>query len=81
MSKLHGMDEARFSLLVTDAAQGKGLGKEVLRRLVEMSREEKLHRIEVFVTADNVVMRKLCEELGFHVVPDGDDKIKLEISF
>ncbi len=81
MSKLHGMDEARFSILVTDAAQGKGLGKGLLHRLIQMSKEEKLRRIEALVTADNTVMRKLCEELNFHVVPDGDNKIRLEISF
>jgi acetyltransferase len=79
MSKLHGMNEARFSILVTDASQGKGLGKEVLRRLVEMSKAEKLDRIEALVTIDNLIMRRLCEEQGFQVVPDGDDKVKLEL--
>ncbi len=81
LSKLHGMDEARFSILVTDASQGKGLGKGLLHRLIQMSKEEKLRRIEALVTADNTVMRKLSEELNFHVVPDGDDKIRLELSF
>jgi acetyltransferase len=81
MSKLHGMDEARFSILVTDAAQGRGLGKEMLHRLIQVSKDEKLHRIEAVMTADNLIMQKLCEELGFHVVPDIDDKIKLEMSF
>ncbi len=81
MSKLHGLDEARFSILVTDAAQGKGLGKEMLKRLIQVSKDEHLRRLEAIMTSDNVVMQKLCEQLGFHTIPVGEDKIKLEMSF
>jgi acetyltransferase len=81
MSKLHGLDEARFSILVTDAAQGMGLGKEMLRRLIQVSKDEKLRRLEAIVTADNDVFKKLCQELGFQIGPDSDGKIKLEMSF
>jgi acetyltransferase len=63
LSKLHGTDEAEFAILITDKAQGRGLGKELLRRLLQIGRAEKLHRITGHILADNVDMQRICKKL------------------
>src|SRR6185369_10080877 len=40
LTRLHSGDAAEFAVLVTDGAQGLGLGTELLRRLVEIGRIE-----------------------------------------
>ena len=45
LSKLHGTNEAEFAVLVSDEWQGQGLGTELVRRLIEVGREEKLGKI------------------------------------
>ncbi len=42
LSKPHQTAEAEFAMLVSDAFQGRGLGGELLRRLVQIGRDEKL---------------------------------------
>jgi acetyltransferase len=66
MSKLHGRDEeARFSILISDHYQGKGLGKELLTRIIKIGRDEKIKRIIALVSPENESMKKLCEAVGF----------------
>ena len=81
LSKMHGLNEARFSVLISDLAQGKGLGKEMLRRLLDIARQEKLGRIEALITPDNEVMKHICGELGFHLIPVTEENlIKVELN-
>ena len=81
LSKMHGLNEARFSVLISDLAQGKGLGKEMLRRLLDIARQEKLARIEALITPDNEVMKHICGELGFHLIPVTEENlIKVELN-
>src|SRR5579859_1826295 len=74
LTKLHGMDEAEFALLIADKSQGKGLGKELLRRLLDYGRDEKLRRINGLILADNVNMQRICEKLGFKLSMGSDPK-------
>jgi acetyltransferase len=46
-SKAHLLNEAELALLVTDEYQGRGLGGELARRLIEIARFEKLERVTV----------------------------------
>jgi acetyltransferase len=80
LSKIHSLDEARFSILVSDNCQGMGLGRELLRRLIDVAREEKICRIEAIITPDNEVMRKITSELGFTLSPNSDgEMVKAEL--
>jgi acetyltransferase len=72
LSKSHAHNEAEFSLLVSDRFQGRGLGTELLRRLLEVGREEKLDRITAEILPDNQVMQHLCKKLGFSLTPEMD---------
>lgn len=75
LNKVHGTNEARFSVLISDAYQNMGLGGELLRRAVDVARGEGLQAISATVTADNQPMRKLFEKQGFKIHPDTNDKL------
>jgi acetyltransferase len=65
LSRVHGRDEAEFALLVSDRFQGRGLGTELLRRLLAVGREERLRRIVGYIAADNQPMLALARQVGF----------------
>jgi acetyltransferase len=62
-----------FSILVADRWQRRGLGRELLRRLVGIARDEGLQRIWADMLAVNVGMRRLAESLGFRVTGELTD--------
>jgi acetyltransferase len=68
--KKPGTDEAEFALLVSDRVQRSGLGTELLRRLLQVGRDEKLRRITADILPQNTVMQRLCEKLGFRLEHD-----------
>jgi acetyltransferase len=80
MSKLHGANAARFSVLISDVCQGMGVGSELLRRMIDVARQEKLERLEAIMTADNQVMRNMCEKLGFAIVEEKSGMVKAELN-
>jgi acetyltransferase len=66
LSKLRGRnEEARFTMLVSDKYQGRGLGKELLARIVKIGRDEKIKRIIALMSPDNESMKRLCRQVGF----------------
>ncbi len=67
LSKLPGTADAEFALLINDTHQGRGLGTELLRRLLAIARVEKVARVTAEILADNHDMRRVCEKLGFHL--------------
>ncbi|MBE9098451.1 bifunctional acetate--CoA ligase family protein/GNAT family N-acetyltransferase [Vacuolonema iberomarrocanum] len=82
LSKLHGVPEAEFALLVTDAFQGQGLGTELLQRLVQIGRDEGLTAIHAEILAENKAMQRVCEKVGFvlHRHPDEvDATLRLDV--
>jgi acetyltransferase len=76
MSRLHGSDTARFSILITDRYQGLGLGKELVRRLIKVGRDEKLTHMEALITADNTVFQNTVKSLGFKLEPAENNLVK-----
>ncbi|HEX7516649.1 MAG TPA: bifunctional acetate--CoA ligase family protein/GNAT family N-acetyltransferase [Chthoniobacterales bacterium] len=78
--KAHGRDEAEFTLLIADQWQGKGLGTQLLRLLVQIGRNENLRRITGRILRENVTMKRVSEEIGFDLQfddVDGDWKAEL----
>jgi acetyltransferase len=72
LSKLHGVNEAEFSMLVSDLFGRHGLGTELLRRLLQVGRDEKLERVKADILFENRAMQRICEKVGFrlHRAPD-----------
>ena len=75
MSKLHGMNEARFSILISDQSQGLGIGSELVRRIVDVAKGERLRRLIAIVTPDNQPMQHIFQKLGFRLEPTSDGKM------
>jgi acetyltransferase len=73
--KLHGRDEAEFALIVSDRCQGQGLGTELLRRLLEIARDQKIRRVTADILAENNVMQEVCEALGFRLQQPVADRV------
>jgi len=66
LSKLRGTNEdARFTMLVSDNYQGQGLGKELMKRIIQIGRNEKIKNIIAMMSPDNLVMKELCRSVGF----------------
>jgi acetyltransferase len=73
--RLYGKDEAEFSLLVRDAFQRRGLGTEILRRLIAIGRDEQVHCISAVVLPQNRGMLRICDRLGFHTQYEKSDRL------
>jgi acetyltransferase len=71
--KEHGSNEAEFAILISDPWQGKGLGSELLRLLVQIGRKERLQRIIGHISAENITMKTVSEEVGFDLHFDEGD--------
>ncbi len=59
-------NEAEFALLISDELQSRGLGTELLRRLIEIGRTENVARIVGYILSNNSPMLHACRHLGFH---------------
>jgi acetyltransferase len=64
--------QAEVAVLIADRCQNVGLGTELLARLIDIARAEKLERIVAHTLAENAAMRGLGEHFGFRVVPGSD---------
>jgi acetyltransferase len=80
--KIHGTREGEFAILVSDNWHHRGLGVELLKRLVNIGREEKLARIFGDILPENRDMLRVCEKLGFrsrHSAQDGVVRADIEL--
>jgi L-amino acid N-acyltransferase YncA len=64
---------AEISVAVADAWQHQGLGKALLRRLIEHARAHGVRRLYSMDAASNQAMRRLAHDVGFSEQPDPDD--------
>ena len=74
--------DAELAVLITDEYQGRGLGLELSRRLVEVARAEKIERVIAEILPENIHMQRVCRELGFRMqlLPDGGVHAVYEIA-
>jgi acetyltransferase len=72
MNKLHGKNEAEVAALVSDEYQKGGLGHELLRRIVQVAREEKVSVVSAEMLQDNTAMQAVFRRLGFRIMPGED---------
>jgi acetyltransferase len=70
-----GGGEAEVAVLVSDRYQRHGLGSELLRRLIQVARDEKLHEIVANILPENLGMRTLANHFGFKIRPSKDPTI------
>jgi acetyltransferase len=79
--RLGGSGSAEFSLIVADDEQGHGLGREMVRQLIDVARSEGLVRLVAEILASNGGMVRICEELAFRLTAeDGGETIEAELA-
>lgn len=65
LSKLQDPKIAEVALLVSDKFQGCGLGSELLRRLIESAKAQRITEIVGEMLRDNTKMQRLLKKFGF----------------
>ncbi len=78
LSKLRRRKDAEFAILISDQYQGHGLGTELLRRLVQVARDEKMDRVIGFIASENTAMLRVCKKLGFQLRRPPLDETEVE---
>ncbi len=72
LTQTPGGREAEFAVVVADQYQHCGLGSELLGRLIQVARDEKLERIMMTILPENMAMRALGARYGFEAVKSTD---------
>jgi acetyltransferase len=81
MTKIPGTEDAQFAILVADTFQRRGLGAELLRRLMAVAKEEKIRHLQAEFLVENSATRRMCEKLGFRLEKAPDKgMVKAEIA-
>ncbi len=73
LTKTIGERDAEVAVLVSDAKQGQGIGTELLGRLIEVARGEKLDRVIANILPENLGMRSLANRFAFIATPSEED--------
>jgi acetyltransferase len=73
--------EAEFAIVLADDWQRRGLGTELLRRLIACARQQGVVRIAGMTLSTNTAMRSLAKRLGFRArkSPDSASLVLLEL--
>jgi acetyltransferase len=79
LTKVFDEREGEVAVLVSDAHQNQGLGTELLRRVIEVGRAEKLDRIVANILPENMAMRSLADHFAFAPRPTDDPSLLVGI--
>jgi acetyltransferase len=77
--KQPGTKEAEFAIVVADRRQRQGLGHELLRRLIEIAREEKLEAVFGHILMENTGMAETCRRLGFTIAAEDSETLQARL--
>jgi acetyltransferase len=69
-----GSDSAEFAILLRSRLKGRGLGWLLMKHMIAYARDKGLAHVRGQVLAENSSMLTMCEELGFHVRDDPDER-------
>ncbi len=75
MSKVHGTNSAEVAVLVRDQFQRQGLGLELVRRLIQIARQERLSSLMAYMLQENTEMQALLRKVGFHLAMSDDPSV------
>lgn len=67
LNRMHARNEAEVAVLISDKFQNQGLGSELLRRLIQIARDEKLSKVSSEMLHDNFGMQAISRRLGFQL--------------
>lgn len=67
LNRVHGTADGEVAVVITDEYQNRGLGAELLRRVVRVAKEEGVHEVSAEMMPDNLAMQVITRQLGFNV--------------
>lgn len=70
---------AEFAVIVRSELKGHGLGWVLMRWMIDYAKWKGLKRVHGQVLAENTTMLRMCQELGFHLAPDVQAGVKVEV--
>jgi acetyltransferase len=71
LSRHHSvLSEAEFSILVNDDFQLQGVGTVLMEKILEVARDEGLHRLIAEILPENRAMQRLSRKFGFNLHRD-----------
>ncbi len=73
--KLPFGNKGEVAVMISDGYHGQGLGKELIARLVEVARDEGLHRVTATTMMSNQGMCAIFERLGFRLTTDYEEQL------
>jgi acetyltransferase len=65
LTKHHTAPSAEFAVIVADQYQRLGLGTELMQRMIQIGRDEKLKTMVGYTLSENIEMQRLLTRLGF----------------
>ncbi len=66
---------AEFAIVIADAFQRQGIGSELLGRLVQVGRDERLRQIRADILPENLGMQRVSEKHGFRLRAEQDGRL------
>jgi acetyltransferase len=72
LSRIHASEDKQLSLVVSDAWQRRGIGRELLRSAITVARGERAHAVLARLSPENAPMRTLLGEAGFLFEDQGE---------
>ena len=69
-----------FAVVVADQFQGRGIATRLMRKLIGVARDNRVHRMNGLVLRENTGMLALAREIGFTERPSADDPAVIEVS-
>jgi acetyltransferase len=75
LTKTHRGNDGEIAAITSDECQGRGLGSEMLRRLLQIARDENLERIIGTTLPENRQMCAMLKRLGFRLTVNLDDNL------
>lgn len=69
------INEAEFSVLVSDRFQRQGIGTLLVSKLLEVGRAESIRRITADILFENYPMQRISERLGFRLHRDTEEMV------
>jgi acetyltransferase len=71
--RVPGTTASEFAIVVSDEYQHRGIGRELLERLIDIGKAEKMQTIEGWILPTNTAMQHISRTLGFTLTVDPDE--------
>ena len=75
LTKIHGAEAAEVAVVVSDQWHGRGLGKELMARLLIVAADDKVPALSANIMPENRDMLRVFEKLGFSLKHSMEDEL------